>query len=155
SFAKVQAGEDNKWNHNCYDTIIYAGNALQVLTEFQYAVSGRWEKGKKKDTEDLLTQLRVSTNPFEDWNANWWDDRERASNYRHYLTHQGHFYTVHDATSRKTLVLKSDKFTNRKPFPWTDAEASYKSNPNDWEPLDTVCKEILEHTVKFLDRTYA
>jgi hypothetical protein len=152
SLAKVQTDAPDRWSQNCYDTIIYAGNALQVLTALQNAVCGKPEK--MQGTKDLAEQVGVTIDPFHDWKQNWKADYDSASKYRNYLTHEGHFYTVQDRESGKTLVLNRGGFESKVPFPWKRAGARFKSDPTDWKPLDEVCEEILEESTTFMNRAY-
>ena len=138
----VEKGELDPRNRYCYITIIFAGNALQVFTELQNALTGN--PNKLSGMDDLATQLGVPINLFPNWQTKWRADRDSAVNYRNYLTHQGRLYTVTPTATNKPLVLKRSAFQQNVTYTWTHAESDYNANPANWISLSNVCKEILK-----------
>jgi hypothetical protein len=149
SLAKVQAGILGDRCRNWRDAIEAAGNALQLTTELQFAVSGN---PKKPSSPSLASQLGVAINPFPDWETNWKADRDSVSRYRNYLVHDGLVYTVRNTATGETLVLGRAAFAGG--TTWKLAEASYATNPQDWERLEKVCEDVWEDTVAFIDLSY-
>jgi hypothetical protein len=148
----VQQADYGPRKRNATATIIYAGNALQVFAELQSALCGcpKPLQGMK----DLSQELRISTKLFPDWTQGWQADRDSASNYRNYLTHQGYLYSVNHQASGRTLVLKRDTFQSHTAYTWTHAESDYANNPHDWVRLEDACKGIVDDTTAFLNRAY-
>src|SRR5438132_13331642 len=89
SLSQVRAGNLGRRNRHCRDTIVYAGNALQVMTELQSAACGipHGLDGMKTLSQELGARI----DPFPDWQSNWEAKRKSAANYRNYLTHHGLF----------------------------------------------------------------
>jgi hypothetical protein len=137
---------------NCYTAIMYAGNALQVFRELQLALYGGkdWPNGMNH----LADELGVCIDPFPDWSQNWQPDRDSASNYRNYVTHQGCFYSVFHQASGEILVLKRDAFKKKATYTWTQADTDYASNPGGWTKLGEACNGIVDDTTAFLNRAY-
>jgi hypothetical protein len=152
SLAKVRAGDFGVRNRNCRDALERAGNALQKTTELQFALCGNPYEPAAPSVAGLLGGIRI--NPFPDWSTHWKKDREDATAYRHYLTHQGLLYTVLDPATGEKLVMGRTSFKPGALITWKEAEASYKANPGDWRNLALVCEEILADTVAFIDLTY-
>jgi hypothetical protein len=148
----VLQGEYGLRKRNCYTAIMYAGNALQVFAELQSALCGKPEK--LTGMKDLADELGVCINPFPHWSKNWQPDRESASNYRNYVTHQGCFYSVFHQASGEILVLKRDAFEKKATYTWTQADTDYASNPGGWTKLGEACKGIVDDTTAFLNRAY-
>src|SRR5438132_8090884 len=149
SLARVQAGDLGERYRNWRDAIESAGNALQLTTELHYAVAGN---PKKPKLPSLTSQLGIIIDPFPDWDANWKADRDLASRYRNYLVHEGLVYTVHNKATGETLILSRAAFAAGSN--WKQAEASFGANPGHWQRLETVCHEVFEETVAFIDLTY-
>lgn len=138
---------------NATATIMYAGNALQIFAELQSALCG--SPKPLQGMKDLSHELRSPIKLFPDWAQNWQQDRNSASNYRNYLTHQGYLYAVYKQASKDTLVLNRDTFQNHTAYTWTHADSHYASNPQDWVSLADACKGIVDDTTAFLDRAYS
>ena len=149
SLAKVLAGDLGHRQRNGRDAIEAAGNALQLLTELQYAIAGN-----KKDASvpNLAAELKVPLKPFPDWKAFWGKTREELILYRNYLVHSGGMYTVHDGRTGETLVLGRVAFSAEPN--WLQAQQLYHRNPTDWRPLTQVSQEQFHETVAFADLTY-
>jgi hypothetical protein len=145
SLLRVQAGDLGERGRNWRDGIEAAGNALQLNTELQRAIAG-------PKASSLASVLGVAINPFPDWKTNWAHEREMASKYRHYLIHEGLVYTVTRKPAGETLVLGRKAFASG--VNWTTASASYDKRPQDWQTLQSVCAEVVEDTVAFIDLTY-
>jgi hypothetical protein len=145
SLSRVQAGDLGDRCRNWRDAIEAAGNALQLNTELQYAIAG-------PKVPSLASALGVTINPFPDWKTNWADEREKATRYRHFLIHEGLVYTVTTQPAGETLVLGRKAFVSG--INWNTASASYDKRPQDWQSLQTVCAEVVEDTVAFIDLTY-
>ncbi len=125
---EVLEGRLGPRNRNCYITLMYAGNALQVFTELQGALCGQ---PKKPDgMSDLAATLSTTIAPFPDWKMAWAPDRESASNYRNYVTHQGYVYSVLRQTTGEQMVLSRDAFKAKAPYTWPQAEADYINDPS-------------------------
>lgn len=148
----VDTGEFGLGNRNCYIALMYAGNALQVFTEFQIALCGKPKP--LSGMQDLAAQLGATVDPFPDWNTILSADRERLSIYRNYLTHQGWFYAVYVSASKQSVVLKPEAFTPGAVYTWTHAEHDYATTPSNWMPLQDLCSLIVNDTVAFLDLAY-
>jgi len=152
--AKAMHGDAGPRNRDYYCSLMYAGNALQVLTELQNAICGRPTSGGLGTVRCLSAKLGVPLDPFPDWNDNWKAERESAANYRNYVTHQGWVYSVYHQASGKQLVCKRDDFQSREPWTWTHAARMYKANPSSWIEIGESCRGIVEDTVAFLDLAY-
>lgn len=152
SLAQVQAGDLGRNCRNCRDVLVAAGNALQLMTELQFAVCDR--QAHAPTPASLAGRVGAILDAFHDWNAHWAADRDLASRYRNHLVHQGLFYTVRNQATGQTLVLGRTAFARGVRVTWNQAQASYSANPDQWLPLDTVCEEIFEETVAFIDLSY-
>lgn len=151
SLSLVMKGDYGSRKRNVNTTIMFAGNALQVFAELQSALCGvpRVLNGMN----DLSRELGISVCIFPDWNTHWANNRESASKYRNYLTHQGIPYSVTHAASGRILVLQRDTYLNAT-YTWTQADGHYASRPHDWVDLAVACKEVVEDTTAFLDLAY-
>lgn len=145
SLSRVLAGDLGERFRNWRDAIEAAGNALQLNTELQCAIAG-------PKAPSLASTLGVAINPFPDWKTSWADEREMATKYRHYLVHKGLVYTVTTQPAGETLVLGRKAFASG--VNWNTASASYDKRPQDWQSLQSVCAEVVEDTVAFIDLTY-
>jgi hypothetical protein len=145
SLSRVLAGDFGERYRNWRDAIEAAGNALQLNTELQYAIAG-------PKAPSLASALGVAINPFPDWKTNWAAEREMATQYRHYLIHEGLVYTVTIQPAGETLVLGRKAFASG--VNWNTASASYDKRPQDWQSLQSVCAEVVADTVAFIDLTY-
>jgi hypothetical protein len=150
SLAKVQAGDRGVRNRNCREVFVSAGNALQLLTKLQFAASGG-NNPRSPNPASLAGQLGIIIDPFPDWNSHWKPDRDEASTIRHYLTHEGLFYTFHNPATDETLVLEPAMMPGTT---WKQAEASYSTNPGDWRSIVAVCKQVFHDTAAFIDLLY-
>jgi hypothetical protein len=150
SLAMVQAGNLGSQNRNSRDAIEASGNALQLASDLQSTLSGK--PAPKKPKPNLFGVLNVRIDLFPDFDTNWKPSRDSASEYRRYLIHEGLFYTVQNQITGETLVLDRASFLAG--VAWRDANASYRANPAAWKGLETVCKEVFDETVGFIDRTY-
>ncbi|MEI8374627.1 MAG: hypothetical protein WCJ35_17515 [Planctomycetota bacterium] len=146
---EVSEGRLGPRNRNCYITLMYAGNALQVFMELKRALCGTLV-----GMDDLATRLSMPIDPFLDWKTTWEPDRKSASNYRNYVTHQGYIYSVLRQSSGERMVLSRDAFKTKTPYTWLQAEAEYNRDPSKWIDLFDACRGIVDDTITFLDRAY-
>jgi len=152
SLAKVQAGERGERNRNCRDVFVSAGNALQLLTELQFAACGN--NPHSPNPASLAGQLGIIIHPFPDWSDHWKPDRDLACTIRNHLTHQGLFYTFNNPETGENLLLDPARMPHALRFTWKDAEESYTTNPGHWRRLEVVCEAIFHDTAAFIDLSY-
>ena len=146
---EVSEGRLGPRNRNCYITLMYAGNALQVFTELQRALSGTLD-----GMNGLATTLSMPIDPFPDWKTAWAPDRESASNYRNYVTHQGYIYSVLRQSSGERMVLSRDAFKKKTLCTWLQTEAEYNRDPSVFIDVVDACRGIVDDTIAFLDLAY-
>lgn len=151
---KARQGDTGPRDRNYIIALMYAGNALQVFTEFQRAVCGKPEPDNLGGIRCLSVELGVSIVPFPDWRENWKAERESASNYRNYITHEGWPYCVFQQATGKTLVLRPDALKAKGACTWKRAENDYAANPSNWIEFGDSCQGIVNDTIAFLDLGY-
>lgn len=148
----VKQGSAGPRQRHCYISLMFAGNALQVFTELQRALSG--SPSSLSGMKDLATEIGTSISLFPDWDTHWKPARESAVNYRHYLTHQGRFYSVLQQATGQILVLKRSAFKPNMTHTWTHAESDYISRPANWIDLADACQDVFDDTLDLLERAY-
>ncbi len=148
----LQTGELGLRNRNCYITLMYAGNALQIFTDLQNAICG--SPKPLKGMRCLTEQLEIKINLFPEWEKTRANQREILSTYRNYLTHQGWFYMVEKSATKQLLVLKPEEFAQQPAYTWTHAARDYEANPNKWIPIQDLCRRVVDDTIAFLNEAY-
>ena len=149
---EVLEGRLGPRNRNCYIALMYAGNALQVFTELQRALCGKPKP--LNGMSDLAATLNMTIDPFPDWEKAFASDRESASNYRNYLTHQGYIYSVLRQSTGERMVLSRDALKAKTPYTWLQAEADYSSDPSKWVNVVDACRGIVDDSIAFLNLAY-
>jgi hypothetical protein len=149
---KVLAGETGPRNRNSYITLMYAGNALQVFCELQCALCGKPKK--LMGLNDLATESGKNISLFPDWATAWGPDRDSASTYRNYITHQGWIYSVLRQSTGERMVLARIAFKSGTAHSWVQAEKHYGSNRSNWISLTDAYRGIVDDTISFLNAAY-
>jgi hypothetical protein len=140
-----------------FDTFIKnLGDSLQVATELQFAIGG--PAAKFPGMAPLRDQLGATFDLFPDWQSNFKYERELASSYRNYLTHQGKAATIQDSASGEIKVLSSEAYhrltPNKEAFTWNHSHDAYINNPADWVERTAACKAVMDDTLAFLNLSY-
>ena len=136
------------YNANIQCAILFAGNALQLLTEVQKTV--------EKELGPVLTG--ANTGLFPDWNSAWGPRREGIVNYRNYLTHRGVLITVDrniaGVPTPHVLSRNVLQAGNVNPTAWAYVEDGINFTSPDWVPFPSAAVDILNETISFCNDVY-
>ncbi len=136
------------YSANIQCIILFAGNALQLLTEVQRTI--------ERELGPVLTGANMTV--FPDWNAAWAQRREGIVNYRNYLTHRGLLITVYrniDGVQVPHVLSRNDLQAGRvNPTEWAYARDGIDVNGPDWVSFPSAAIDILNDTILFCNDVY-
>lgn len=139
--AQLRAGNIGPRFRKWYNTIMYAGNALQVFTGVQETIE-----------QSLAAAMRQTLKLFPDWPTAWNPGRESVVNYRNYVTHQGKFQFFEEGGT--VFVLKRTEVT-RATGSWWYSVTDFKSQRVKWASVADVAADTVKETTDWLNRAYA
>jgi hypothetical protein len=150
SLVQIKAGDlGDACFRKCTDAIKSDGDAVQKFTDLQKAI----ESGVS-----IALQKPIHIWSKSDWDNVWFPSREKIIGYRNFLTHMGRPQTmiaVRADGSYVPYVLHQDYIVRGQFLTWQEQEAIYRSNPEKWEKLTTVCEELHSESIKWLNDAYA
>ena len=123
--------------------IRYTGDALQKFTELGFAVDG--DAKQFPEMKNLAEVLGEKFKVFPDFTSDWLSDRDSASRYRNYLTHQGRFYRVR--LGEDVLILSRTALKNRVPQTWTHADRDFEADPTRFVTLQDAAVDVMGATI--------
>lgn len=128
---------------NWYNTVIYAGNAIQVIESLQVAVESK-----------LAAALGQSINVFPDWKATWNPGREGIINFRNYVTHKGVFQIFVDS-SRPYVLARSEVTRKNSPdVTWTHSVTDFATDKSRFVECRVAGQEIVAESTDWLNRAF-
>lgn len=138
----------NRFQH-CSQAINYDGNAIQKFTDLQELIENSLSNALNRD-------IKIWSKA--DWKNKWSPSREKIICYRNLLTHTGQpqYMMVPQPNQDVTPYVIDPKFiVIGETLTWSQQEELYRTNPEKWSPLATVCVELHEKSISWLNDVYA
>lgn len=122
-------------NRNFYITVMYAGNALQVLGTLVNCCN---KAIKAAGGEQLALDTQTGSRG------------EVAKKLRHYITHQGWLFTA--ISQNGPLPLMIDHFNEK--TRWTSMPEHFREHRDHFSPLANVSKDVLYRSIDYSNEVY-
>ena len=154
ALAQVMVGNlgANRFQY-CAQAINYDGNAVQKFTDLQELIE-KSHRDKQSLSNALDRDIKIWSKA--DWKNKWFPSREKIIVYRNLFTHTGHpQYMMVPQPDRDDIPYVIDPDFIEGTMAWPQQEELYRTNPEKWSPLATVCKKLHENSISWLNDVYA
>lgn len=149
-----QHGPGDRYEH-WYNTVMYAGNALQMFASVQ-KVMRDYQTGARGP---LAVDLQTDINIFTDWSTNWIHDYDTAIAFRNYVTHNGRFQIFIERTpfapaTYSVLKMSEVTRTNAEAISWYESVDDFQSKRHRFATVAEVGDDLVTKTITWLNRAY-